>query len=72
MKIAIADDHALVREGVVTVLTQLNVVSKVLEAGTLDELNAVLKAQPDIGLVLLHLNMPGMNDVATLEQVQST
>lgn len=70
MKIAIADDHALVREGLSAVLVQTQNISDVYEAGTLDELTAVLDTQGDIGLVLLDLDMPGMCDVKTLEQLQ--
>ncbi len=70
MEIAIADDHALVREGLTAVLIQTENISNVHEAGTLDELTDVLDAHGEVGLVLLDLDMPGMNDVATLEQLQ--
>jgi len=70
MKIAIADDHALVREGLAAVLTQMDNVSDVLEAGTLEELETVLATHSDVGLALLDLNMPGMDDVRTLEKLQ--
>ncbi|MBL4613527.1 MAG: response regulator transcription factor [Magnetovibrio sp.] len=70
MKIAIADDHALVREGLAAMLERTQSVSEVLEAGTLDELIDLLEAHHDVGLVPLDLNMPGMNDLATLEYLQ--
>lgn len=70
MQIAIADDHTLVREGLAAVLTQTENVSGIFEAGTLEELEEVLASHSDVGLVLLDLNMPGMDDVRTLEHLQ--
>ncbi len=70
MKIAIADDHALVREGLAAVLMQIESVTEVVEAGTFDELENVLSTKQDIDLILLDLNMPGMNDVHSLNELQ--
>ena len=70
MKIAIADDHNLVREGLAAVLAQIEDVTDVIEAGSLDELMVGLADHPDVGLVLLDLKMPGMNDITTLVQLQ--
>ncbi|HEY9163735.1 MAG TPA: response regulator transcription factor [Magnetovibrio sp.] len=70
MDIVIADDHSLVREGLAAVLEQQNAFSSVLAAGTLDELKSVLDHNPGVGIVLLDLNMPGMNDVQSLEELQ--
>lgn len=63
MRILIADDHALFREGLGLVLGRLYPEAEVHEARTVDEAVAWLAegAQPD--LVLLDLAMPGMSDV---------
>jgi len=68
--IAIADDHALVREGLAAVLQLFEGVSSVVETGSLAELEAALVSQPDIGMALLDLNMPGMAGVESLEALQ--
>lgn len=70
MKIAIADDHGLVREGLVYLLAQVNGVSAVFDAGSIPEVINVLHAHDDMALALLDLDMPGMHGVETLAQLQ--
>lgn len=62
MRILIADDHALFREGLSLVLARLYPEAEVEEARTVDEALACLAdgSRPD--LVLLDLAMPGMSD----------
>jgi DNA-binding NarL/FixJ family response regulator len=69
MKILIADDHALFREGLRHVLGQLEGVTEVLEAGTCGEALELAAADPALGLVLLDIRMPdmsGLDGLATL------
>lgn len=58
MKILLADDHQLVRAGLVLVLQQMEEGVSLLEAGTGREAVDVAKANPDIDLVLMDLDLP--------------
>ncbi len=68
MKILVADDHVLFREGLRFVLEDLGVPGiDVLECGTFLQAEQAVKRTPDIGLVLLDLSMPGMDGLAGLQ-----
>ncbi|HEX7044825.1 MAG TPA: response regulator transcription factor [Burkholderiales bacterium] len=67
MKLLIADDHALFREGMRHLLAQLDDAVEVIEAGSCADLLAAVEAQPDIELVLLDLTMPGRDGFVALE-----
>jgi DNA-binding NarL/FixJ family response regulator len=63
-RILIADDHPLMRSALAQALAQALPGSDLLEAATLDEVVAKIRAAPAeaaIDLTLLDLNMPGMN-----------
>ncbi|MBK9161804.1 MAG: response regulator transcription factor [Nitrosomonadales bacterium] len=59
MKILLADDHALFREGLRYVLQQLPEVCEILEAGNFPEALRLAELHPELDLALLDLNMPG-------------
>lgn len=62
LRIALADDQALVREGLKALLRDLEGIEVVAEAGAGDELLAqVEQSQPD--LVLSDIRMPGMDGI---------
>jgi DNA-binding NarL/FixJ family response regulator len=68
MKILVADDHVLFREGLRFVLEDLGIPGvDVLECGSFAQAEQSLKRTPDIGLVLLDLSMPGMDGLAGLQ-----
>ncbi len=68
MKIVLADDHVLFREGVGFVLEGLGVADlEVVAVGNFHQAEQVLRRQPDVGLVLLDLSMPGMDGLAGLQ-----
>lgn len=67
MKILITDDHALFREGMRHVLTQLGDDVTLIEAGDCAQALTLVETHPDITLVLLDLHMPGRNGFAALE-----
>ncbi len=60
MKILIADDHELFRDGLRHVLTQLDAGVAVVEASDYPQALTLAEVEPDISIVLLDLGMPGM------------
>ena len=72
MKILIADDHELFREGLRHVLGQLEDNVQVVEAGDFSQAFVLAESHPDIDIVLLDLNMPGANWDEGLPRLRST
>ena len=70
MKIILADDHALFRDGFALLFQQLEEGAAVLEAGDLDQAMELVARHHDADLVLLDLNMPGMNGLAGIKRVR--
>lgn len=69
IKVIIADDHDLVREGICKLLELYNDVQVVDEAGDgLETVNKVRQNPPD--LVLLDLNMPRMDGITTIKKIK--
>ncbi len=62
MKILLADDHTLFRQGIRLLVEQLDEPVEVLEADTVDAVLALLDTELD--LLFLDLNMPGMANLA--------
>lgn len=68
MKILVADDHVLFREGLRFVLEGLGIPEvDVLECGSFMQAEQAVKRTPDMGLVLLDLSMPGMDGLTGLQ-----
>ena len=69
IKVVIAEDHALMRDGVRLILDEADGLEIVGEAhaGT-EVLPAVRRTQPDV--VLLDLRMPGMDGLAVIDQLR--
>jgi DNA-binding NarL/FixJ family response regulator len=69
MRILLADDHDLVRDSLALLLQGLDPAVEVVHAANLPE---ALKraAEPPFDLVLLDINMPGMNRLAGVEQMR--
>ena len=59
LKVLIADDHYLVREGLKLALRQIQAEVEVVEADTLVKAIEAYRTHPDLDLVLLDLSMPG-------------
>jgi DNA-binding NarL/FixJ family response regulator len=59
MKIVVADDHAIVRDGVRVLLLDIDSSVTVLEAESCAEAKALCDGHPDVELVVLDLGMPG-------------
>lgn len=60
MRIILADDHVMIREGLRPFVERVSDDAVVIEAGTLPEVIALLNREP-ADLVILDLKMPGMN-----------
>lgn len=65
-RIVIADDHPLFRDALRLAVSQTVADCDIAEADSFDSLCARLKAAPDVDLVLLDLNMPGMHGLSGL------
>lgn len=68
MKILIADDHSLFREGLQHVLAGLGDGIELLHAADCARALELAAGHPDLDLVLLDINMPGMNGLDALER----
>jgi two-component system nitrate/nitrite response regulator NarL len=68
MKLLIVDDHAVVREGVATLLRQLGPDTKVLQARDGNEGLACAEAEADLDAVFLDLNLPGLDGRSAIQE----
>jgi DNA-binding NarL/FixJ family response regulator len=70
-RVVIADDHALVRDGIRKILSLCDTIEVAGEVTTAAGVLAYLK-QESVGLLLLDLLMPGSNGVDLIERVAAT
>ena len=70
MKILIADDHALFREGLHYTLKGLDKDVEILEAGNGSQAIQIVRHYPDLDLVLMDLDMPGLDGYSGLTQLR--
>lgn len=70
MRIILADDHTIVREILRQYLELLGEVLEIDEAGGLDEVLSLAKAGHAHDLILLDLQMPGMDGVRSIADVR--
>lgn len=61
MKILLIDDHALFREGVALLLRPLVEPLEVVEAGSCEDGFSQLSAHPDVDLILIDVELPGLS-----------
>jgi two-component system, NarL family, nitrate/nitrite response regulator NarL len=66
MKVLLADDHVLVREGMKLLFEKLDPGAEVLEAQSYEQTVAVAREASALDLILLDLKMPGMQGVDSL------
>ena len=71
MKILLADDHALFREGMHYVIQklaqQLDAKAVILDASNFSEALGIAEKNPDLSLALLDLKMPGSDSVSAIK-----
>ncbi len=67
LKILIADDHSLVRDGLRIALSGLPVPAEIVEAADANEVHRAMADNPGINLVILDLHMPGATKLELLK-----
>jgi DNA-binding NarL/FixJ family response regulator len=67
IKVLMADDHALFRDGMRYVLQQLADEVEILDSGNFQDALQLVHDHPDINLALLDLNMPGSEGVPSIQ-----
>lgn len=70
-KVLIADDHPLVREAIARVVSETFPEATVLETNDLDSTLEQAHTHPDLDVILLDLNMPGMNGLTGLLKLRN-
>jgi DNA-binding NarL/FixJ family response regulator len=71
MKIMLVDDHALFREGLRLVLTQLDPDTEVVEAENCAQAFSIARQRTDLDLVLLDLSLPDISGMEALRQLRT-
>lgn len=67
----VADDHPLFREALIHAIGNCVADAEIIEADSLDTLQAVVEANPEADLLLLDLNMPGVSGFSALAYIRS-
>lgn len=70
MKILLADDHVLFREGMKLILRKFDQDIDLIEADSYEEAARVAETTPSLDLVLLDLKMPGVNGMDGLVDIR--
>jgi len=70
-KILIADDHPLFRDAIKSIITEKFPGYLLLETASLDEAIQLVDENPDIDLILLDLNMPGMDGLTGIVKMRN-
>ena len=71
IKVALVDDHALLRSGLASVINSFGVYKVVFEADHGRQFIELLKTQPKPDVVLLDINMPEMNGFETATWIKN-
>ena len=71
MKILLADDHELVRDGTRITLQRFDKDLSIIEATNFNDLIQLLNEHQDFDLILLDLTMPGMEGLEAINQIRN-
>ena len=69
-RVILCDDHALIRRGIRDTLAEQPDMQVVGEAGDYGELRALLRAQPDVDLLVMDVGLPGKNGIDILKALR--
>ena len=69
-RIIVVDDHAIVRRGIVQILSEHPDITVVAEAGDYGELRAALRQHPDVELLVMDVGLPGKNGIDILKSLR--
>lgn len=70
MKILIVDDHALFRQGMTYILSEMDPEARILEASTSSHAIQMVGKNPDLALILMDLSMPDMDGIDAMRVIQ--
>ena len=70
MKVLIVDDHALIREALHAVLKQLKRNIVILDASNSRQAMRIVDEHPDLGLILLDINLPDRDGFSVLGELR--
>lgn len=70
LRILLADDHAMVRDGLKGYIQLVEPNTEIVEADSFESAAAVLAAEDPVSLIILDLNMPGMNRLDGLDRLR--
>lgn len=71
MRVLIADDHSLFRQGCKLLLQEIDPKVDIVEAGDFEEAQAALSGKVSYDLVLLDLRMPGMAELEGIRRLRN-
>lgn len=71
MRVILADDHVMLREGLRPFIEKISPGITVQEAGSFTEAFAQIEADPAVDLLILDIKMPGMNGFQGLTTVKT-
>lgn len=69
MKVLVADDHAIMREGLLNILSRVDSDNEIIEAASYSEVNDALQRHSDFSLLLIDLSMPGDDNLIEVNKI---
>jgi DNA-binding NarL/FixJ family response regulator len=63
----VVDDHAIVRRGIVQILSEHPDIKVIAEAGDYSELRTAMRVHPEIDLLVMDIGLPGKNGIDILK-----